>query len=294
MGALAFILPGLLLGWGIMELFNDDDDNDEDVSEGVEEDDNLIGTEGNDILQGRDGDDTLDGGDGRDVLVGGRGDDKVDGGAQIDVIAGGAGDDVLNGGADADWIEGDPGKDTLEGGDGNDLLFGGIGADSLDGGAGDDVIISGNANTLPLSLAQMKLLQEGKDLAGFLGTLAPDAFDLSDDGNPDTLNGGDGMDTLVLGAGDTGDGGADIDAFMIFQDQAGNHGPAVVQSFEEDESIGILSDDATYPEVTVKTSGDDALVLANDVVVARVVGAAGRLDISDVFVYNVAGGDFYA
>ena len=199
--------------------------------------DTLNGGDGNDTLNGGDGNDILDGGTGNDILNGGAGDDTLQGGDGNDVfligsaaehgvgeaIDGGAGSDVIrftsttlgqtlvlapgvtavesvvigtaagvitgltalnvdasavgsglsltgNNGANiltgtgfGDVLSGNAGNDTLLGGDGNDTLLGGLGQDTVNGGTGDDQI-----------------------------TMLVTA------GNVDTIDAGDGTDTLLL------------------------------------------------------------------------------------------------
>lgn len=305
MGALVFILPGLLLSWGIFELIdnNSDDDENEEIN-GTEQADDLDGKNGNDLInggagndniEGGSGDDSLRGDDGDDVIFGQQGNDDIDGGAGDDAIVAGRGADTTHGGEGDDWIEGNQGDDVLEGDAGEDLLLGGTGADTLSGGADDDVLVGGRVSGLPLSFEQMQMLREGATVEDFREMLPPGSFQLSDDGEMDVLNGGDGADSLFLGAGDTGDGGAGIDEYMVFQNQIGDAGPAVVQTFEDDELIGIVQPDSTpEPEISIETDGNDALVLADNVVVARVVGAAGRIEASDIFIFSRSAEDALA
>ncbi|WP_428672822.1 hypothetical protein [Reyranella sp.] len=86
-----------------------------------------------------------------------------------------------------DTLTGADGSDTIDGGTGNDTLTGGAGGDTLTGGAGDDTLTGGDGNDY---------------LTGGTGV--------------DTVSGGAGNDTLYvdadgLGAGESYDGGADID-----------------------------------------------------------------------------------
>ena len=150
------------------------------------------------------------------------------------------------------------------------------------------MLVGGKVAGLPLSFEQMKMLRDGATVEDFEDEIPPSTFQLRDDGAVDVLNGDDGDDLLVLGAGDDGTGGTGLDSFMILQNQVGDAGPAVVQDFEDDEAIGVLTNSATDPEITVQDDGDDALVLADDVVVARVIGAAGRIDAGDVFIYTTS------
>ena len=63
-----------------------------------------------------------------------------------DSLTGNASDNILDGGKGNDTLLGMGGNDTLLGGDGRDSLDGGAGADSLDGGAGDDTLSGGSGN----------------------------------------------------------------------------------------------------------------------------------------------------
>jgi hypothetical protein len=93
----------------------------------------LIGTEGNDLLEGGEdvdyivglgGDDTIRGSGRNDRLCGGDGDDLLQGGDGDDSLLGGNGDDTLEGEAGWDTLIGDAGTDTCEGGTGNTSLSG--------------------------------------------------------------------------------------------------------------------------------------------------------------------------
>lgn len=301
MGYLAFILPGLLVGWGIFELFdhNSSDDNDETLN-GTEQADDLDGQNGDDLINGAGGDDNIQGGsgadrlrgdDGDDVIFGQQGNDDIEGGAGDDVLVGERGADTIRGGDGSDWVEGNQGDDALEGNAGDDLLLGGSGEDTLSGGDDDDALFGGKVRGLPLSFEQMQMLRDGATVEDFEDVLPPSTFQLRDDGEVDVLNGDGGDDLLVLGAGDVGDGGEGIDSFMILQNQLGDAGPAIVQDFEDDEAIGVVTNSAADPEITVQDDGDDALVLADEVIVARVLGAAGRIDAGDIFIYNTSAVD---
>lgn len=100
------------------------------------------------------GNDVINGGDGADLLVGGLGDDSLDGGDGIDSLLGGAGNDLLIGGLGGDNLIGGAGTDRLvETRDANftltnvSLVVGAEAADTLNGienveligGAGDNL-----------------------------------------------------------------------------------------------------------------------------------------------------------
>ena len=119
---------------------------------------------GNDVIMGGDGTQSLSGDDGDDLIEAGAGSDSLSGGFGNDILYGGDGDDTLFGGA----YPGDVGDDVLNGDAGNDYLDGGAGNDVLRGGAGDDIILGGSGNDI----------------------IYADVHD--------AIDGGDGVDTLVL------------------------------------------------------------------------------------------------
>ena len=155
---------------------------------------NLYGREGNDVLLGRDGNDHLYGDSGTDILSGGNGNDFLSGWSEDDSLIGGAGNDSLYGDSGIDTLDGGEGDDLLfghtdnpnvinvlgsdnnpdylYGGTGNDSLYGGNGDDYLNGQRGNDYLIGGDGNDV---------------LIGGYGA------------EYDTLSGGAGSDTFVLG-----------------------------------------------------------------------------------------------
>jgi len=121
-----------------------------DATGGVNTFQNVVAASGSNI-----GNDIIQGGDAAEWLIGNGGNDSIDGGAGNDTISGGFGDDVLAGGegndsafgdAGEDTLSGDNGNDSLYGQDGNDSLIGGDGADFLDGGTGRDTLRGGTGN----------------------------------------------------------------------------------------------------------------------------------------------------
>jgi Ca2+-binding RTX toxin-like protein len=90
-----------------------------------------------------------------------------------DTLYGSSGsDDTLYGNRGSDTLVGNGGNDSLFGGYGADYLSGGTGGDSLSGGAGNDVLIGYSIN-----------------------------FGIEPEFEFDTLEGGTGADTFVLGEG---------------------------------------------------------------------------------------------
>ena len=110
---------------------------------------------------------TITGSSGNDVLISdvALANVSISGGAGLDTITGGTGNDTLDGGAGVDSIVGAGGNDVITAGAGNDTvnISGAAGNTSIDAGDGDDTIIYG----------------------AFLTT-------------GDTLDGGDGIDTLSV------------------------------------------------------------------------------------------------
>ena len=130
------------------------------------------GYSGNDNFWGNSAADSLYGGSGNDSLFAGDEDDYLVGGADNDYLSGYTGDDSLYGGY---------GNDTLDGYYGNDILYGGDGNDTITGTQANYILLDGRGNDL---------------LVG----------DRSDRNSTDfdTLTGGTGADTFVLGDSDRG------------------------------------------------------------------------------------------
>ena len=192
--ALVFNQGLFLYGWG-----------GNDILEGSQYADKLLGGDGHDVLSGGAGNDILGGNAGNDVLHGGDGDDTLNGGSGNDTLNGDAGNDTLIGGAGNDFLSGGDGNDFMNGGAGHDALHGGTGNDNMNGGAGDDKLYGNSGNDTLVGGDGMDILEGG---AGD-DTLGGNA------GN-DTLNGGDGGDILKGGAGiNRLYGGSGFDSYHI-------------------------------------------------------------------------------
>jgi len=77
--------------------------------------------------------------------------ERLLGGTAADTLRGGDGNETLLGNGGADRLDGGAGDDTLDGGAGNDRLDGGTGADTVRGAADDDTVLardSGTADTV--------------------------------------------------------------------------------------------------------------------------------------------------
>lgn len=148
----------------------------------------IFGGDGNDVLSGGDrsnrlcgegGHDILIGSTGRDQFIGGSGTDTADYSQRLDdlvitldgkpndgtptvgttkgegdnvmgdveIVIGGYGDDSITGSAKRDVLRGAAGDDTLVGNAGDDLLVGGDGADVIIGGLGDDTLMGIDLNS---------------------------------------------------------------------------------------------------------------------------------------------------
>lgn len=176
-----------------------------DILEGSQYADKLLGGDGHDVLSGGAGNDILGGNAGNDALHGGDGDDTLNGGSGNDTLNGDAGNDTLIGGAGNDFLSGGDGNDFMNGGAGHDALHGGTGNDNMNGGAGDDKLYGNSGNDTLVGGDGMDILEGG---AGD-DTLGGNA------GN-DTLNGGDGGDILKGGAGiNRLYGGSGFDSYHI-------------------------------------------------------------------------------
>ena len=114
--------------------------NDNDRLYGSSGNDYLYGESGNDRLYGGNDNDRLYGGSGNNYLLGNHGDDRLYGGSDDDRLYGGNDDDRLYGSSGEDYLYGDSGNDRLYGGNHDDKLYGGSGDDQLSGGYGNDIL----------------------------------------------------------------------------------------------------------------------------------------------------------
>jgi Ca2+-binding RTX toxin-like protein len=120
----------------------------------------MPGTDGNDIIDvivngpaithinAMAGDDIINGSDQRDIILGGDGNDTIYGNGGDDWINGGAGNDTVNGNGSNDLIYGSDGDDALTGAENDDDIYGGAGNDTLTGLGGFDRLYGGTGNDL--------------------------------------------------------------------------------------------------------------------------------------------------
>jgi Ca2+-binding RTX toxin-like protein len=198
---------------------------------GNELDNLLTGNDQENLLIGWDGNDTLSGGAARDALFGVNGNDILRGDAGIDYIVAGLGNDSVYGGADADEAYGQEGDDLIFGGDdfATDILVGGEGNDTLDGGPAWDLMYGGPGNdTYYVSQQVDWTFEQPGEGADTVIADSPNGYYLYDNVENLTLVGttpfgvGNALANLILGnstgnvllggaGNDTLDGGAGLD-----------------------------------------------------------------------------------
>lgn len=292
------ILATLLVGGAIIALDDDDDTSvapEEPTEPDLREDDN-VPTSGGDLLsfgseddlvearQGDDevraggGDDTVLGGLGADTLFGQGGNDDLRGGVADDNLFGAGGEDTLSGDGGQDALIASAGDDVIFSGEGSDFAVGGSGADSIFGGAGNDILYGGEYDSEPTD-DDIEALRTDVDSFGLIET---------NDNAADTLNGGDGVDALILDDGDIGRGGADSDLFMLLADEENDDAITITDYADGEDQIlvairgedsGLEQDDFTV--VNDEDTGD-ALVMQGTEVLARVEDAGETLTVEDL------------
>lgn len=164
------------------------------------------------MLSGREGNDTIRG---QGILIGGAGSDWLEGSEQADHLYaeampdavtninhlfGFGGDDRLGGGHGVDILDGGAGYDVITGGSGDDIIYVSSGYDTIDGEGGNDTLSFSNlkqAVTVDFSVSSRQLigaelrLSQVSNIESVKGT----AYN-------DTMTAGNGVVTLIGGAGD--------------------------------------------------------------------------------------------
>jgi Ca2+-binding RTX toxin-like protein len=120
--------------------------------------------------------------------------ENVTGGIYNDNITGNARNNTLYGGAGNDVIFGQDGDDFLHGNDGNDTVYGGNGSDQAYGGTGDDYVFGDAGNDFLYGLEGNDYIDGGSGSDQMYGNEGDDYL-FANDGEQDTLDGGDGIDT---------------------------------------------------------------------------------------------------
>lgn len=280
-----------------------------DTLDGGAGEDSLSGGMGQDLINGGSGSDSISGGGWNDTIYGGGGFDDIDGGSSNDTLYGGYGQDLLIGGTGNDDLNGDGWNDGLFGGEGNDTLAGGHSEDILSGGAGNDRLFGDGGDDLLVGDAGTDLLRGGAGDDILVGSdlmsreLTPDDYiaaraetlPLDEDGDPiiagwsltgsdagldvDTLEGGDGNDTLIIGNNDIATGGAGADDFIL-GDWIQDGEPAQILDFNTTEDIIVvqIEDSNSSATITTRIENGVGLVLIDDIVIATVQGSFDALD----------------
>lgn len=247
--------------------------------------DNLYGQGGNDTLYGGQGIDVLDGGTGSDYLSGGTENDyyyvdnvgdkvveyatttsyyggydsvystisytltnNVEGLSLLGTAFSGTGNSLNNsiwGNDSANILNGKLGNDYIGGGNGNDYLYGEDGDDQLQGNAGNDKLYGGIGND--------RLVGASLAFAGETGI-----------GNTDTLTGGEGKDTFILGG--VQGSGEFIETTRFYNDgnvfTSGTSDYALITDFKVGEDLIQLAGKATDYAIKVSPIASDLVTSA--------------------------------
>ncbi|WP_424979839.1 calcium-binding protein [Leisingera sp. S232] len=260
------ILLGIGLTIGGVALALDDDD---DSIEG----DKITGTEENDDIAGAEGDDTVFAGDGIDILDGNGGDDRLFGQDGEDFLVGGEGDDFLRGGSDSDLIIDGSGNDTLIGDLGHDLI---VATTAVDPDDTIQLVRDWIDNEDPDETIQLQ-----RDLS------SPDTDD-----DADVIQAGYGNDEVYAGNGDTVSLGEGNDELVLGDWIEAGDEPVVLTDYSplEDMIVYYYDGSGPAPEITVETTvdelgdEDDALLMADGNVFARIEGAGGLIAPHNIWV----------
>jgi hypothetical protein len=168
-------------------------------------------------------------------------------------LSGGAGADILTGSILGDVITGGNGANTLNGGAGNDDITGGTGLDLINGGTGNDIIrVAGTASVAGLA---------------------------------ETYDGGDGIDTVVLGATTAFTG---VTNFSNIEVVTAIVAGANTITFD---AAAITGDSTTF----IGAGGDDVLIVngtaAADTIDLSKVSVDGNFTAANVQINGLAGND---
>ena len=182
----------------------------------------------------------VDAGGGDDVIITGAGDDLVNAGTGNDNINTGAGNDIVLGGE---------GTDFITTGDGDDVVRGGGGGDLINAGAGNDtILIVGTTATDEYSSAEIETA-----LVGVLSLETLNAHTV-DEADLDIIDGGDGIDSVVIyGATDlTGTTIANIENISVHSTvtiDADTFGGSSVVLRGDGSSILVIEEDASLADI---------------------------------------------
>ena len=153
------------------------------------------------------------------------------------------------------------------------------------------MLYGGIVTGLPLDTEAMQELSDGGSLQDIL---AERGFEINmrDDMRQDEIYGGNGNDTMFIGGLDNAYGGTGADSFNVMADHTGPMSTATIQDYTTGEdNVGIVVNDGDEDmEITVSSDGEDAVVMGDGTVLARVIGAAGELSAADISVMSESSG----
>lgn len=262
---MAFI--GLTLVGGAVILSDDDGSSSSSDSGGGsdQEDQEIIGTEGIDDLIGGSGDDEIFARESGDIVEGRDGDDRIFGHEGDDALVGGEGDDFIRGGSGDDAILDHEGSDTIYGDAGNDSI---IATSAIDG---------------------EELVHLSRDFVSGGGTTAEDLLSLynfatDSDDEGDTIYAGLGDDAVIAGDDDVVSLGEGNDTIGVGDWMDENDEAVVVTDFNPAEDTLVYSHDGqgALPSLSLQTAGDEALLFADNHLVARIEGVGTSLSLADI------------
>ncbi|MEM7710038.1 MAG: hypothetical protein AAF264_04675, partial [Pseudomonadota bacterium] len=293
---------------------------DDDYLDGGEESDELHGGTGDDTIRGGEGDDLIVGLSGEDEIDGGGGNDRLDVSdltgtgsygvyvdlkysdtfynyttaesgsiANVEEVIGTPYNDVVFMGDSDSWFDGGGGDDYWQGGTGADYYWGGTGTDTAsyaNAASGVRVALQ-SFNSDGTGEAKDDVLLQVENLHG-------SGFDdhLTGDSQNNVIRGNGGRDVInALTGSDTVYGGSGADTFVFQESYTVTHGRSsttytdrgddVVKDYVDDvdrfEFIGYSAS-----EISITTSGADAIIHAGFYVDIRVEDAANTLDMGDL------------
>ncbi|MGJ8598187.1 beta strand repeat-containing protein [Sulfitobacter sp.] len=253
-------------------------------------DDRINGDHSSNYLSGSSGDDNLRGRGGADTLAGGSGSDTADyadSSAFVNVslqtgyTGGGAGShatgDLFS---SIENLVGSQYADLLNGNSANNILEGRQGGDFLNGNDGDDMLSYASSGAF-VNVSLLSGFAGGGAGSHAIGDTWSNMEDLRGSAHNDLLSGDNSANRLEGMAGNDslrGNNGVDV---FVFGDTFGND---TVQDFQDGAELFDFSDHTTvsaFADLSVSSSGGNALIgdgLGNQI---TVIGAAGLIDATD-------------